>query len=134
MHFVVADLELVLGHAERDDEADGRADGGGDDGVPRDDEPGADDLLQELDAADAAVDAAARVGDGEEEGAQDGLGEEAGGGAAEEAGDGMGVEDAERVVDVLKEGPSAVHHHHGEPGDAPGQDPHHHGSPALDQS
>lgn len=134
VHGVVADDELFVRHSQGDEDADGEADDGGGDDVPADDEEGARYLLEELDAAGAAVEGAAGVGDGEEEGAERGLGEEAGGGAAEEAGDGVGVEDAESVVDLLEEGGAFVDHHHREPRDAAGEDAHGDGRPALHQS
>jgi hypothetical protein len=52
---VVTDLELVLGHAQRDDGVDGDADDRGDDHVPSDDEERARQLLAELRAAGGAV-------------------------------------------------------------------------------
>nr|GMD09593.1 uncharacterized protein LOC100382111 [Ipomoea batatas] len=64
-------------------------DDGRDYNVPPDDETGADDLFQELDAAGAAVNATPGVGDRQEEVAKDGLGEDAGENAAEEAGYGV---------------------------------------------
>lgn len=128
---VVADLELVVGHAERDEEVDGEADEGGDGDVPGDDEEATGDLLAELGAAGAAVEGAPGVGDGEEEVAEGGLGEEAGEEAAEEAGDAVGVEDAEGVVDALQDLGALVEDHHGVPRDAAGEHPHHQRRPPL---
>ncbi|OAY82861.1 hypothetical protein ACMD2_06323 [Ananas comosus] len=134
VHGVVADGELVLGHAEREEQADDEADDGRHDDVPADDEQRARDLLEELHAADAAVEGAAGVGHGEEEVAEDGLGEEARGGAAEEAGHGVGVEDAERVVHLLQQTAALVDDHHREPRDAARQHAHHDRRPPLHQT
>lgn len=46
----------------------------------------------------------------------------------------MGVEDAEGVVDVVEESPALVKDHHGEPGDAAGENAHHYGGPSLDKA
>ncbi|THU67720.1 hypothetical protein C4D60_Mb05t27690 [Musa balbisiana] len=134
VHRVVADGELLLRHAQRHHQPYDEADDGGGDDVPPHDEQRAHELLEELHAPDPAVEAAPRVGDGEEEGAQGGLRQQAGGRATQEAGDGVGVEDAQGVVHLLQEAGALVHDHHGEPGDAARQHTHHYGSPSLHQT
>uniref|UniRef100_J3L690 Uncharacterized protein n=1 Tax=Oryza brachyantha TaxID=4533 RepID=J3L690_ORYBR len=131
---VVADGELLVGHPERHDGADDEADDAGDRHVPGDDEERAGHLLPELGAAAAAVEGAAGVADGEEEGAQHRLREEPRGGAAEEARDGGGGGDPQVVGHLLQQRRPLVNHHHREPRDAAGQHPHHDRRPPLHQT
>nr|ACN27883.1 unknown [Zea mays] len=131
MDGVVADLELVLGHAQRDDGVDGDADDGGDGHVPSDDEERARQLLAELRAV--AVEGALGVGDRQEERAQGGVGEEPREQAAQEPRHAVRVDDAQRVVHVLQQPGPLVQDHHRVPRHAAGQHAHHHGRPPLHQ-
>nr|CAB3504880.1 unnamed protein product [Digitaria exilis] len=134
MDGVVADLELVLRHSQRDDEVYGDADDGGDDDVPSDDEERAGELLAELGAADAAVEGALGVGHGEEEVAKGGVREEPRQQAAQEPRHAVRVDHAQRVVHVFEEPRTLVQDHHRVPWDAAGEHAHHQRCPPLDNT
>ncbi|TVU02375.1 hypothetical protein EJB05_52160, partial [Eragrostis curvula] len=130
---VVADLELFVGHAQRDEEADTEQDDRGDHDVPCDDEERAAELFAELSDA-AAVEGAARSRDVRVERGEVRGGEEAREDAAEEPGDGVRVEDGEGVVHLLEEVGLLVEDHHGHPRHAAGADAHQYGRPCVHQS
>ncbi|TVU36694.1 hypothetical protein EJB05_18638, partial [Eragrostis curvula] len=130
---VVADLELFVGHAQRDEEADTEQDDRGDHDVPCDDEERAAELFAELSGA-AAVEGAARSRDVRVERGEVRGGEEAREDAAEEPGDGVRVEDGEGVVHLLEEVGLLVEDHHGDPRHAAGAYAHQYGRPCVHQS
>ncbi|BAS94472.1 Os05g0468750, partial [Oryza sativa Japonica Group] len=94
---VVADHELLVGHPQRDEQADAEEDGRGDHEVPRDHERGAAELLADL-LDTAAVERAAESRHRGLEGEELRGGQEAREDAAEEPRHGVGVEHGERVV------------------------------------
>ena len=61
VHSVVTDEQVLLRHAQRDDEPDDVEDEAGDDQVPADDEAGAHQLLSELRPSVAPVEASSLV-------------------------------------------------------------------------
>ena len=132
VHGVVADGQLVVGHAQRHHEAHHQAHQGGHHQVPGDDEERAAQLLPELDAA--AVEGALGVADGQEQGAQRRVREEPRGDAAQDPGHGVGVEHAQGVVHLLEQAGALVHHHHREPRDAAREHTHQDRRPTLDKT
>jgi hypothetical protein len=112
---VVADEEVLVAHAERDDEPDGDEDDARHHHVPADDEERGHQLLAQLLPAHAAVERPLQVEHGQEVVAQRRLREAPGQKPPQKPRHCVRVEHAQRIIHPLQQLRPLVQHHHREP-------------------